>query len=80
MSTCVFSVRWTGLYGVAITSDDLQAPIRDNNGTLTIENALETYTGNYTCHADNMAGSTSSSISLIVSGIAACEISFVIAS
>jgi PTK7 protein tyrosine kinase 7 len=41
--------------------------VRAINGTLYLQNVAETETGNYTCHADNMAASRQRAVAIVVS-------------
>lgn len=64
----VLFVRWTGPFDVQITPGDPQDSIRDVNGSLMLQNAVEADSGNYSCIAENMATTRLRTIELVVSG------------
>jgi len=47
-----------------------QGRVRADDGLLTVGNADELDTGNYTCSASNLAGTTSHNVWIVVSGMA----------
>ena len=57
--------RWKNHYDIEITD---QERIKAADGVLSIQNAQESDTGNYSCHTENIAGVRERTIELIVSG------------
>lgn len=65
MSFLRFFFSWTNPYNEELSHLDR---IKSVNGVLTIQNAQEQDSGNYSCHASNLAGSVSVVLPIVISG------------